>query len=86
VYIHSFEKLWDNIPQSFSLVWITYQNVLVVTLERAKELLSEYDLTDEQVEQIRDAFDELTDIIYEKWVAETHSSKNIYESKFEQDA
>lgn len=56
----------------------------MITLERAKELLNDPVLSDEQVRQIRDDFQILADIIFEQWQKEKKyeqiskiSSKNI---------
>jgi hypothetical protein len=57
----------------------------MVTLEQAKELLAEYNLADEQVEEIRDAFKKMAEIIYEKWASDTHLTKQTYEFNTEQE-
>ena len=43
------------------------ERVFMLTIERTKELLNRTDLTDHQVEDIRDAFKRLAEIVFEKW-------------------
>ncbi|CAN5695446.1 hypothetical protein BH11PAT2_BH11PAT2_04920 [soil metagenome] len=54
--------------------------LVMVTIERAKELLNMHDLTDIQVEEIRNAFKNLAEIIYEKWMSDTHLTTKTYEN------
>ena len=55
----------------------------MLSIERIKELLENRDLTDEEAEEIRDAFRALAEIIFEKWQedkktkAALHRSKNV---------
>ncbi len=39
----------------------------MLTIEHAKEILNGYDLTDQQIEEIRDSFKRLAEIVFEKW-------------------
>ncbi len=39
----------------------------MITIERAKEILNKSDLTDQQIEEIRDSFKRLAEIVFEKW-------------------
>ena len=51
----------------------------MISIERAKELLDDPTLSDAQVEQIRDEFQSLVEIIFAKWKEERrkdHSQKS----------
>ena len=39
----------------------------MLTIERAKEILNRPDLTNQQIEEIRDSFKRLAEIVFEKW-------------------
>lgn len=39
----------------------------MLTIERVKEILNRSDLTDQQLEEIRDSFKRLAEIVFEKW-------------------
>ncbi|KKU79299.1 MAG: hypothetical protein UY04_C0012G0011 [Parcubacteria group bacterium GW2011_GWA2_47_7] len=42
----------------------------MLSLERTKELLDDDSLSDKEVEEIRDAFRKLAEIVFEKWKLE----------------
>ena len=39
----------------------------MLSLERVKEIMNGPDLTDQQIEEIRDSFQRLAEIVFEKW-------------------
>ena len=49
----------------------------MISLERAKELLDDPSLSDVEVEQIRDEFQTLVEIIFAKWKEERRKEKNL---------
>jgi len=51
----------------------------LITFERAKELLNDPTLSDEQVRQIRDDFQVLADIIFEQWQKERRLKNHLKE-------
>lgn len=51
----------------------------MITIERAKELLDDSTLSDEQVREIRDDFQVLVDIIFEQWQKERRLKKCLRE-------
>jgi hypothetical protein len=48
----------------------------MISIERAKELLDDPSLSDVQVEQIRDEFQSLVEIIFDKWKEERRQEKS----------
>ena len=47
----------------------------MLSLERAKELLNDPTLSDEEIEKIRDGYYQLAEIIYEKWLEDRKEEK-----------
>lgn len=47
----------------------------MLSIERTKELLNDSSLSDAEVEQIRDEFQILVEIIFEKWKGERSKAK-----------
>lgn len=55
---------------------------MAITLEQAKRILANQNLSDEQVEQILSAYKNLTEVLFEKWDSERKAvTKNITDSK-----
>ena len=46
---------------------LLYLNKPMLSLERTKELLNDPTPSDKEIEEIRDGFHSLTEIIFEKW-------------------
>ena len=47
----------------------------MISIERVKELLNDPNLSDKEVEEIRDGFYQLSEIIFEQWQAERIKAK-----------
>ncbi len=46
----------------------------MISIERVKELINDPSLTDEEIQEIRDGFHLLAEIIYEQWKIERERS------------
>ncbi|MCX6168703.1 MAG: hypothetical protein NTX65_05165 [Ignavibacteriales bacterium] len=58
----------------------------MLTLEHVKELVNDPSLSEEEIEQIRDGFYNLSEIIYEQWKLEfTLESKNPFKGTLNKD-
>ncbi len=53
----------------------------MLSIKRIKELLEGRNLTDEEAEEIRDAFRALAEIIYEKWEQDRESEEPLHNSE-----
>ena len=47
----------------------------MLSLERVKELLKDHNLSDKEIEEIRDGFYMLSEVIFEQWQAERTKAK-----------
>jgi hypothetical protein len=47
----------------------------MISLERAKQLINDPTLSDKQIEEIRDGFYMLSQVIFEQWQAERNKAK-----------
>jgi len=58
----------------------------MLSIERVKELLNDPSLSDKEIEEIRDGFYQLSEIIFEQWQAERIKAKKAeIENKFGED-
>lgn len=55
----------------------------MLSIERVKELLNDPKLSDKEVEEIRDGFRMLSEVIFEQWQAERTKAKKDNEKKEE---
>lgn len=49
--------------------------ILMLNIERVKELINDPKLSDREIEEIRDGFYKLSEIIFEQWQAERIKAK-----------
>ncbi len=47
----------------------------MISIERTKQLLNDSPLSDKEIEEIRDSFRALAEIIFEKWLEERKQEK-----------
>lgn len=51
----------------------------MLSVARVKKILNDPLLTDEQIEEIRDGFHRLSELIFDDWIEKENKKKNDYE-------
>ena len=57
----------------------------MLSVERVKELINDPNLSDKEIEEIRDGFYQLSEIMFEQWMEERKKAKVVQKNEKKED-